>query len=498
MAVRTALGASGGRLTRQLFTETLVLAVTGGALGLACAAVLLPGVRLMGAARIPRLDQVTLDGWALLVCLGAAMVVAIVCGVAPVLQVRAGRFASALVGTRGGGGDPGRRLRSFFVTAQVALTVVLLSGTGLLLRSFVELTQVDPGFEAEGTLAFGIEMPDAAFTYQERGELFPTLRDAVASVPGVIDVGATAVDPFSGNALANFVAPEENLPDRAADFMPIHWRVVTPGFFEAMGMELIAGRTFEDRDGWEDGLPIVIGASLAEATWGSVDPIGRQLVWGGPQGSRMTVVGVVEDLRDVVLDEEPLPIVYRSHRSVPWAVMTMVARVEGEPAAAISGIRARMREVAPGLPLGEFRSLETNLSWAVAEPRFNLQLLSGFAVLGLLMAVIGVYGLTAFDVRRRLPEIGIRLSLGASTQQIQWQIVRERMTLSLLGVVAGLALASALAGTIRSLLYGVTPGDPLTWVGVTAVIILSALVATVLPARRATQVDPVIVLNAGE
>lgn len=498
MAVRTAIGASSARLTQQLVTETAVLASVGGTLGLLASSVALPTVRSLGSARIPRLDQALLDAWAAGATLAAVGVVVLLCGLAPALQVRGRGFATALVGTRGRGADPGRRIRSLLVIGQIAVTVVLLSGSGLLLRSFLELSRVDPGFDAEGTLAFAVEMPDAAYTWEERGDLFPVLREAVASVPGVIEVGATAVDPFSGSALANVVASEADLPDRAADFTPIQWRVVTPGFFEAMGMELLAGRSFRDADGWEDGMPIVIGASLARAMWGDADAIGRRMVWGDPDGSRMTVVGVVEDLRDVALDEDPLPIVYRSHRSVPWAVMTMVARVEGDPAAVVAGVRSRVAEAAPELPLGDFRSLEENLDRAMAEPRFNLQILAVFALLGLLMAVVGVYGLTAFDVRRRLPEIGIRLSLGASAREVQWQIVRERMTLSLLGVGIGLALAAALSGAVRSLLYGVTTRDPQTWLAVVFVVVGAALTATVLPARRATRVDPVSVLSTGE
>jgi putative ABC transport system permease protein len=384
------------------------------------------------------------------------------------------------------------------VTAQVSLTVVLLAGTGLLLRSFLELTHVDPGFEPEGTIAFTIQMPDAAWTWEERGELFPMLRAAVRSVPGVVEAGATAVDPFSGTALANRVAAEDDMPDRAEGFTPIHWRVVTPGFFEAMGMEVVAGRTFEESDTWEDGMPVVIGASLARRVWGRTNVVGRRMVWGDPEGSHVTVVGVVEDLRDVELGEDPSPIMYRSHRSIPWAVMTMVARVDGDPEAVVPAIRARLNEVAPGLPLGEFRSLEDNLGRAVAEPRFNLQLLSSFALIGLLMAVVGVYGLTAFDVRRRLPEIGIRLSLGAEPAEIQRMILWQRMGTTLGGVAVGLAAALALSGALRALLYGITPRDPLTWVAVTAVIVLSALVATYVPARRATRVDPIEVLSSGE
>ena len=496
MALRAALGASRRRLVGQLFTESGVLAAVGGALGILFAWMALPTVKALGAAQIPRLQSAQMDGRAVLVGVAAAVLATLVCGLAPVVQLRSDRLGHTIGAGRARMGDPGRKLRSVFVTGQIALTVVLLAGTGLLLRSFVELSRVDPGFEPEQTLAFSMDMPDGSWSWDVRRDMVPRLREAIASVPGVVAVGGTAVEPFSGIALANFVAPEENLPDRAADFTPIQWRVVTPGFFEAMGMELLAGRAFRDSDDWEGGTPVVIGRSLAEATWGDDDPIGRRLVWNDPQGSRMTVVGVVEDLRDVELGETPPPIVYRPHRQIPWATMTVVLRVAGEdPRSVIAGVREQVATVAPGLPIGEVAPLTRHLDRAVATPRFNLQLLSVFAVVGLILALVGVWGLTAFDVRRRFGEIGIRLSLGARPEGIQSMILRERMTVTAVGVGVGLVVAWVVTRAMESLLYGITPNDPTTWVGVTSLVALAALVATYLPARKATHVDPREILN---
>jgi predicted permease len=494
MAVRTALGASQGRLVRQLFTESALLAAAGGALGVALAGMALPLVRTLGAARIPRLDTAQLDGVALLAGLAAVAVATVSCGLAPVFQLRSDRLSSAMSG-RSAAHDPGGRVRSAMVAAQVALTVVLLSGTGLLLRSFVELANVDPGFTPEGTLAFAMDMPDGSWSWEERAELVPQIRDAIAAIPAVTAAGATAVEPFSGSALANFVAAEGNVPDRASDFTPIHWRSVTPGFFQAMGMEMLAGRDFTERDDWESGTPVVIGQGLAVALWGPSNPLGRQMVWGDPQGNRMTVIGVVADLRDVELGEIPSPIVYRPHRQIPWAVMTMVVRYEGDPSDVAAAIRRTIPETLPGLPVGEIEPLSANMRRAVAEPRFNLQLLSAFAVVGLLLALVGVYGLTAFDVRRRFPEIGIRLSLGARPEEIRRMILGQRLRLTLLGVASGLVAAWFTSGALRALLYGVAPSDPLTWVVVVAVVVGASLLATYLPARRATQVEPSAVLH---
>lgn len=496
MGMRTALGAGRGRLARQLFTESGLLAGMGGLVGLGLAVTVLPLVRRLGDARIPRLDQAAVDGPALAACLAAVALATLVFGAAPALQLRRGSPRGALAGAGRGRQDPGARVRSLLVAGQVAITVVLLVGSGLLLRSFVALTSVDPGFEPQGALAVRLTMPDGSWSWEERRELLPRVREAVASVPGVRAVGATAVDPFSGLALANFVAPEERMPDRASDFTPVGWRVVTPGFFEAMGMELRAGRPFRRGDGWDGAeTPVVVSERLARLSWGDENPIGRRLVWGDPEGSRMTVVGVVEELRDVALGEEGLPLVYRPHEQISWAVMTLVARVEGDPAGAEAGIRSRIREAVPDLPVPEIRSLEANLDAAVAEPRFNLALLSAFALLGLVMAVVGVYGITAFDVRRRFREIGIRVSLGARPDEIRLMILRQRLLLAGAGAAVGVALAWGMSRWIEGLLFQVSRGDPLTWAAVLAVVAAASAAAAWFPARLATRVDPREVLS---
>ena len=496
MGVRAALGAGRGRLVGQLFAESSLIALLGGGAGILTAYLALPVVRASAGGRVPRLDSATLDGTALVACLVSVVAATLVCGLAPLMQLRASALADSMGRGRRGSSDPGSRLRSLLVGAQVSITVVLLVGTGLLLRSFIELTSVDPGFEPEGTLAVRIEMPSPPYDWVERGEIFPRIRQAVESLPGVTVAGATAVDPFSGSNLANFVARADRMPDRAADFTPIAWRSVTPGFFEAMGMDLRAGRAFVESDDWGEETPIVIGESLARMLWGPDDPVGQTIVWGDPAGSRLLVIGVVENLRDVALAEAPMPIVYRSHRQIPWPTMFLVARVEGDPAPVAAGMRARIREAVPGVPVPEIRSLEDNLRSAVAEPRFNLQVLGSFAVVGLLLAVVGVYGLTAFDVRCRFREIGIRVSLGAVPDSIPTMILRRRMRPITLGIVIGLAGAWALVRGLESQLYGVTTGDPPTWTAAAGVVTLAVVAAIYMPSRRAARIDPTEVLRA--
>jgi predicted permease len=489
IGLRAALGAGRARLTRQLFTESALLAAAGGLLGLGLAALAVPVVQSLGAAQLPRLDEASLDTAALLACLLGTGAATIVFGLAPGLHLLRTSPARLLGGTARGGTDAGTRARSVLVGAQVATTVVLLLGSGLLFRSFVNLVHVDPGFDPASTLAVNLSMPDGTWGWQERAELVPRLREAVAALPGVRAVGGTAVDPFSGWNLANFVAPEERLPDRAADFTPIAWRSVTPGFFEAMGMEVRAGRTFRDSDADGGETRAVIGERLARITWGEGDPIGRVLVWGDPDGTRMRVIGVVEDLRDVELGTEPDPIVYRSYREIPWGRLTLVARVDGNAASVAPAIRARVREVAPGIPVPEIRSLETYLDRAVVEPRFNLALLAAFGVAGLLLAVVGLYGLTAFEVRRRFREFGIRLSLGATTDGIRMMVLRRRLALTVAGALVGGIVAWILGRWLETLLFGVTPADPLTWAVVLVLVVVTCAGAAWLPTRAAGRVD---------
>ena len=496
MGLRAALGASRWRLVRQILTESALLAVVGGAAGVLLAYTALPVVEAMGEGRVPRLDEASLDRTAILACLVSVALATLMCAAAPVVQVRGGALARAMAGRRGSS-DPGSAFRSTLVGAQVAITVVLLVGTGLLFRSFLALSSVDPGFEPEGTLAVRIAMPEGAYTWEGRAQIFPRIRAAVEGLPGVTAAGASAVDPFSGWNLASFVARADRMPDRAADFTPIGWRAVTPGFFEAMGMELRAGRAFLESDGRGEQAPVVIGESLARKLWADEDAVGQTLVWGDPGGSRLRVVGVAEDLRDVALADVPAPIVYRLYSEIPWPAMTLVARIGGPSSATADLIRARIREIVPGLPGPEMSSLEENVRRAVGEPRFHLQLLSSFAAVGFLLAVVGVYGLTEFDVRRRFREIGIRMSLGAEPGGVRAMILRQRLRVTLLGLASGLALAWVLVRWIESQLFGVTVRDPVTWLGVVLLVPAAAAAAAYLPARKATRVDPREVL-AGE
>lgn len=496
MGVRAALGAGRARVGRQLLTESAVLAFLGGGIGLLGAAVVVPVVRAMGEGRIPRLGEARVDLWIGAVALGVTLVATIGFGLAPIVSLLRQR---ALVSSSSRGSTRGRNgLRTAFVVGQLATSLVLLVGTGLLFRSFVALSRIDPGFEADGTLSAALSMPDGTWGWEERGPLMRDIIESVEAVPGVIRAGATAVDPFGGSALANFVAREDRMPDRAEEFTPIQWRAVTPGFFEAMGMRMVAGRTFEQMDADGDRVAAVIDEGLARVLYSAPgEAVGTSLVWGDPGGSRMAVFGVVEPFRDVELAQEPDPKVYRIYDDIPWAAMTLVVRVrEGVPLGQVSAmIRSAVQDAAPGLPVPELGTLSDNLDRALAEPRFNVSLLAGFALSGLLLAVVGLYGLTAFEVRQRVREIGIRMSLGARPEGIMRMIVRGRLLTTALGLGIGVVAAGLLVRLLDSLLYGVGPADLLTWVGGVSLLLATAMTAAWIPARRATRVEPRSVLN---
>jgi len=490
VGVRLALGAGRGRMVRQLLTESLVLSLLGGGAGLLLTLGALPAVRAVGGGRIPRLDQAAFSPGVLATCFAAVLVAAVAFGLAPSLDLRRRASADALRAARRTDAGRGGGTRSGMVVVQIALSVMLLLGTGLLVRSFVRLAGTDPGFDPDGTLTLGVFMPDRVYDPEQRVVLLHEVLTAVRDVPGVASAGATVVDPFGGMNLANFTAREDRMPADRRDFLPIAWRVVTPGFFAAMGMDLLDGRSFRDDDGGAGGFNVVVGAGLAKRLWPEGGAVGGTLVWGDPDGSRMTVVGVVGDLRDVDPARPAPPIIYVPHREIPWSVMTLVVRAGDVTPAVGRAIRAAVHEAAPGLAVPEMRSLRDNVREAMAEPRLNTLLLGTFATAGLLLALVGVYGVTSFMVSRRVREIGIRLALGGEPSAIRAMVLAQSLRLALWGVALGAGSAWLSARWVASLLYETEPHDPVTWAVVPLVLLGATVAAAYLPARRATRVEP--------
>lgn len=507
LSVRAALGAGRGRLVRQLFLESLVLALVGGAAGLLLAVGATEALPLLHPPSLPRLHDVRVDPGVLVFALGASLASALLFGLAPALHsARAGIHATLKEGGRGQtAGSARHRFRSVLVAAEIALAVVLLLGAGLLMRSLLALYRVDPGFRTEHVLTMGLSLP--AGDYPGADEVVPFYRELtgrIEALPGVRAVGAVTNLPLTGTlGDLNFQIEGREVPEGGVS-PRADWQVVTPGYFDAVGMRLLRGRGIEPRDDREAPGAAVINQALAEQYWPGEDPIGERLLLGGGAGPGwVTVVGVVGDVRHAALSEPPRPEYYLPHAQFRFwnggehvRSMTITARTRGEPMELAAAIRREIRALDPNLPISEVRTLEQVRAESVAQPRFLSVVLGAFAAVALLLAVVGIYGTLAYLVSQRTHEIGIRMALGAHTAEITRMVVGRGVAVGAAGVAVGLAGALALTRVLAHLLFGVTTTDPVTYVVVPVVLIAAALLASYLPARRAARVDPMVALRA--
>lgn len=493
MRMRVALGARRGQLVRLMFVESALLAAAASALGLLLAMWTIAALRLVGGGRIPRLDEVALHTPVIAFALAVAAVSCFVFGIAPALHasrtdLRASLDSSQRV-TR-----TGRSARGFIVAVEVALAVVLLTGAGLLAVSFSRLANVHPGFETADLLSVPIELPDQQ--YEETAALFyESFIERVAALPGVEAVGATAANPFRQFGFANNVTPEE-----AVAFAPpsglvqAGWRAVTPGYFEAAGVPVVAGRAFDagDRDG--GARVVMVSESLAARLWPDGSAVGRRILWGGLTGRPRTVVGVAGDIRDFALDGEPMPMLFLPHAQIPMTAMTVLVRAP-RPESLSAQIRAEVRRLDPALPPPAIALVDDNRARAFAGPRFNAWLLGAFAVIAVTLAATGVYAMLAFAIGERRREIAVRLALGARPSTIVRMVVGEGMRMTAAGLAAGLLAALWLTRYLSSLLFGVSVSDPATFASVAAALIVLALAASLIPARQASRMDPLVGLR---
>jgi putative ABC transport system permease protein len=494
LSVRAALGAGRGRLLRQLLTEAVVLGLLGGAAALFVAWAGTRALVLAQPADIPRLDAIGVDTTVVLMTLATALLTSLLFGALPAFQAaRAGISGTLREGGRGLGGGAGQRMRSGLVVAEMALAVVLLTGAGLLVRSFVEMTRVDPGFDAEQAVTFRGAMDQAGYAGgQEIRDFVGTLLDRVQAAPGVAVAGGAGVLPLQGRgALINFAVvgappPPDNVNAEIGLFS------VTPGYFGAIGTRVTRGRDFATTDRSDAPLVAIINETGAAFWLPGEDPIGRRVQIGA--GER-EIVGVVPDMlqRDPVTPVMPqlyVPFEQRTTRS-----LQIVARTAGDPLAAAPSLRSLVRSMDPNMAVSEFMPLGSVVSEAVARPRFYTSLLVLFAALALLLAAVGIFGVMSYAVTQRTREISIRMALGAQRREVTRMIIGRSMLIAGLGVVAGLAAAAALSGVIRGQLYNVDPIDPLTIVAVVIVLVGAALLASYMPARRAAGVDPGVALR---
>jgi len=504
LAVRTAIGAGRGRLLRQLLAESVTLGLLGGAAGVALA---WWGTRLLlavGPANLPRAGQITMDLRVLGVAAATAVGTGLLFGLLPALR-GAGVSSAAALRERGRGmTDRQGRLRNALVVGQVALALTLLTGAGLLGRSLGALRAVDPGFRQDHVLTARLTLASADYPSEPQviGG-FATIRDRVAAIPGVRAVGAVTNLPLA-SGLGDLNIRIEGREQAEGEVSPrADWQVVTPGYFAAMGLALRRGRALDERD--RDGAPgaVVINETMAERYWPGEDPLGARFVLGGNAGpGTVTVVGIVGDVRHGSLADPRVSQMYLPHAQFRFwnggsvvRSLTLVLRAAGDPASLGAAVRTAVRTVDPRLPVAELRTMDQVVSASLGRPRFVFTLAGAFAVVALLLGVLGVYGVLASGVARRTREIGVRLALGARGRDIALLFAHQGGRLVVTGILAGLAGAVVLGRFLRGLLFGVAPFDPVTLVAAPLTLALAAAVAVWVPARRATRLDPAATLR---
>ena len=500
LAVRSSLGAGRRRIVRQLLTESVVLAIGGGLLGLALA---VWGTALLVQAAppgLPRVAEIGMDGQVLLFALLASVVTGLLFGAAPAVSHAAESAAQSLrEGGRGSSVGRGSRLRDALVVGELALGVAVLVAAGLLLRSFDEMRSVDPGFDADGVLSARVLFPSADYPGRESLNSFITeFERRMAARPGVEAVGTGTILPLSGNVSDVGFGIEGRLPEAGREPLADSWRA-TPGFFEALRIPLLSGRTFDEGDR-EGALNVaIISRSMADRFFAGEDPLGQRIKVGGvrdPESPWWTIVGVVETVRTRAIDRTPEAEVFVPFHQRPARGVSIVVRAEGDPGALTADLREALWSIDPNLPLSQVATLETVFEASMAPQRFVSLLLAGFAALALVLGAVGIYGVMAFMVSQRMREIGIRMALGARPVDVLRGVMSRGLLLTGLGVTLGLGVAIAAGRGLSALLFEVSPTDPVTLVSVAALLALSALFACFWPARRATRVDPMITLRA--
>jgi predicted permease len=500
MAVRAALGANAGRIVRQLLTESVVLAAVSGVMGTLLAFGGIRLIRAFGPGNLSRLNEASLDlrvlGWALAISLLAGILV----GLAPAMMtLRRDLRPSGEEGGRSvSGGAATRRIRRALVVAEFALAVVLLVGAGLLVRSWSHVTSIDPGFRPERVLAMELSSPTAFNVPAQRIDLYHRVLEQIQAVPGVESAGMIG-DLFISNTREG-VLTTEGEDGTVSERLRFGRDEVSADFFRALGTPLLGGRFFSIGDGPDAPRVAIINDAMARRSWPGRNPVGRRLKLG-PRDSESpwyTVVGVVADMRRQGLEREPVPQMFESLAQNPPRSVDLFIRTSTDDPAALAGpLRAAVRRVEKYAPIYGVAPLEQQLGSYLTQRRFQTSLLTGFSVVAMLMAAIGIYGLIQYSIATRTREIGVRMAIGAQTGDIFRMIIGEGLTLTLIGLALGLVGAWWLGRAGSSLLFGVTATDPLTFMTVSLVLTAVALAACYVPARHAMKLEPIVALRQG-
>jgi putative ABC transport system permease protein len=503
IAVRTAIGAGRSRIIGQLVTESVVLGLLGGLLGLVLALWGTAAIVGMQPGDLPRISEVRVDGAVIAFTFGISLVAALLFGMLPALQSASMNPYDALreAGRSQVGSRRSQRLRTGLVVAEIAFAVLLLAGAGLLIRSFATLMDVDPGFRSEGLLTFPVGLPGGTYPDDARRSMFvEQYLERVRALPGVAEAAAVSAAPLAAGTLRVGFSIEGEGEVSSEQVMDI--RVVTPGYFRLMGIPLRGGRDVEPSDRAGTQPVAVVSEAAVRRYFRDGDPIGRTITMGWardaqPDGVTATIVGVVADVKLYELGEAPLPTVYFPHAQVGVPGMSIIVRAAGaNPLLPVPGLRDELRALDPNLPLDDVQLVDDILADSVAQPRFYMMLLLLFAGVAVILAAVGIFGVMSFAVAQRRREIGIRMALGAPHASVLRLVLREGMLVTAVGIAIGLTAAVALTRVMESLLYGVAATDAVALVGATLILAATALLASCLPARRAASLDPLLALRA--
>ncbi|HEX8748973.1 MAG TPA: ABC transporter permease [Pyrinomonadaceae bacterium] len=499
IAIRIALGANRMRVVRQLLTESILLSVLGGALGLLLAWWGIEILLAFSPRDLVTLDKISINMTVLVFTTAVSFLTGVVFGIAPAIEATRLNTSEMLKeGSKSIGGSPrARRLSSAFVVAQIALSLVLLVGAGLMVRSLMRLQSVNPGFDPENVLTVRVILPESK--YKEDAQVVSFFKQAVERIealPGVKSAGAVSFLPFTGLAAATDFKIEGRPEPLPGQDLGTEVRVAEENYFRTMGIPLLRGRTFNAQEQTEARHVVVINETLAQKYFPGEDPIGKRLtidMMDDPVPSE--IIGIVGDVKHLSLDSETRAMVYWPHPELAYSGMTVVVRTAGDPSQLAAAVQREIQTIDPNQPVSDVRTMNQWLSESVARARFNALLLGLFSALALVLASVGIYGVISYSVTQRTHEIGIRMALGASARDVLKMVVGQGMLLAMIGVALGLVASFLLTRAMSSLLFGVSTTDPVTFIFISLMLVVVTLLACYIPARRATRVDPMTALR---
>lgn len=501
-AIRSALGASRARVIRQLLTESVLLSMVGGAIGLLLAYWGVKALISISPGDIPRTEQIGLDRWVAVFTVSISVATGVMFGLAPSLQVSRVDLNEALKeGGRTTSGVRSSRMRGVLVVSEIALALVLLIGAGLMIRSFIRLHEVNPGFSSRNVVSMAVALLRAKYPEEQQVRaILSRLPERLASVPGVVSASIVADLPLTGSDTSDYFAVEGRSEPHQNDRPLLYYRVCAQNYFKTLGIPLLLGRDFSEQDTNQSPNVTVINEAFARRFFANETPLGKRLKLQGQQRDPLTIVGVVGNVRHEGLEIEPVAEAYVPYlqdplNTSPSRSMIAVVRTANDPSTMTRALRDAVLEVDKGLPIYNIKMLDEYLYQSLARRRFNLLLLEIFAGVALALAAVGIYGVVSYSVSQRTHDIGVRLALGASPARILRMVVRQAFGLTLVGVAVGVAAAFALTRLVATLLYEISPTDPLTFIVIPLVLAGVALAASLAPALRATKVDPMLALR---